>query len=373
MMFIKTYSGVVANATKTLKNTVKVNELISKLNDEYLTSQLKEYKKYNEINLWDLGKRATTQINVGANLAISCKNNIYIGQIIGVIDDVNGAIGDVVGWTRQFGRPWSNVILLKDVVAIPQEERISNFIREHDTYPFKVLNNFIKLENDDEKQFFKIIKNLPIPSKIENPSQLKDIVNDIKKLKVDSTHQEKAHESLTERFFEYLDYEKIIKIKNSESIEELINGLANEYEDVRDAAAIRLAELKDQRAIDYLSKCLLKDPSARVRKNCAMALGEIGGSRAISALSEASNDSDTAVKQCALKYLQNIGGECVIDSISRFLRDDEPNIKFSAVLAIKSIGEASSIDVLQRFLTYENDPSLRKLATDCINEIKRQI
>ncbi|MDY6985642.1 MAG: HEAT repeat domain-containing protein [Candidatus Thermoplasmatota archaeon] len=166
---------------------------------------------------------------------------------------------------------------------------------------------------------------------------------------------------------------EIIKIRNSESIEKLINRLANEeYEEIRDAAATRLAELKDQRAADYLSKCLLKDPSASVRKNCAMALGEIGGSRAISALSEASNDSDTTVKHRALKSLQKIGGECVIDGISRFLRDDEPTIKFSAVLALKSIGGASSIDVLQRFLTYENDPSLRKLATDCINEMGRQ-
>jgi len=221
MVFVKLYLGIVANAIRTLKNTIKVNELISKLNDEYLISQLKDYEKYKEINLWDLGKRATAQINVGANLAISCKDNIYVGQIIGVIDDVNGAIGDVVGWARQFEQPWSNVILLRDVVTIPQEERISNFIKEYDIYPFKILNNFIKVEGDDEKQFFKIVKSPPIPCKIEIPekpkievpSQLKNIIKDIKKLKVDSTHQERAHESLIEKFFEYLGYERFNDIK----------------------------------------------------------------------------------------------------------------------------------------------------------------
>jgi Holliday junction resolvase-like predicted endonuclease len=221
MMFIKIYSGIVANATRTLKHNIKVTELISKLNDEYLITQLKDYEKYNEIYLWDLGKRATAQVSVGTYLAISCKDNVYIGQIIGVIDDVNGAIGDVVGWGRQFEQPWSNVILLIGVVAIPQEERISSFIKEHDTYPYKILNNFLKIEDDDEKRFFGMVDNPRLPSKfevhekpkIEIPPQLKDIVDDIKKLKNDDTHQERAHESLIERFFEYLGYERFSDIK----------------------------------------------------------------------------------------------------------------------------------------------------------------
>jgi hypothetical protein len=62
MVFIKVYSGRVANANRTLKNAVKINELISKLNDKYLISQLHEFEKYEKINLWDLGKRATSEI-----------------------------------------------------------------------------------------------------------------------------------------------------------------------------------------------------------------------------------------------------------------------------------------------------------------------
>jgi len=220
-MFIKLYSGIVANAIRTLKNSIKVTELVSKLNDDKVSKLLKDYEKYGEVNLWDLGKKARTQIEVGANLAISCKDNIYIGQIIGIINDENGAIGDVVGWARQFEHPWSNVILLKNVVTIPQEQNISNFIKDHNTYPFKILNNFIKLEDEDEKQFFRILKSPSMPSKIEIPekpkvevpSQLKEIINDIEKLKVDSTHQERAHESLIERFFEYLGYERFNDIK----------------------------------------------------------------------------------------------------------------------------------------------------------------
>ncbi len=221
MMFIKVYSGVVANANKTLKNTVKINELISRLNDKYLISQLHEFEKYGEINLWDLGKRATAEINVGDVLVISCKDNIYTGTIIGVIDDVNGAIGDVVGWARQFKQPWSNVIILKNVETIPQEEKITNFIKEHDVYPFRIFNNFLKLGENEENQFLKLIKTSPQPielkvpqkPKLDLPSWLKEIIDDIKKLKADSTHQERAHESLIERFFENLGYERFKDIK----------------------------------------------------------------------------------------------------------------------------------------------------------------
>jgi len=221
MMFIKIYSGIVANATKTLKNSIRVTELISKLNDEYLISQLKDYEEYNEIYLWDLGKKATAQISVGTNLAISCKDNIYIGQIIGVIDDVNGAIGDVVGWSRQYKKPWSNVILLRDVVTIPQAERISSFIKERDIHPFSILKNFIKIEDDDEKRFSEIVDIPQISPKIEVqekpeieiPSQLEGLINDIKKLKNDTTHQERANEDLVVGFFKYLGYEKFSDIK----------------------------------------------------------------------------------------------------------------------------------------------------------------
>ena len=221
VMFIKVYSGVVANANKTLKNTVKINELISKLNDEYLISQLRKFEEYEGINLWDLGKRATSKINVGDDLAISCRDNIYVGRIIGIIDDVNGAIGDVVGWARQFKQPWSNVIILKDVKTIPQEEKILNFIKEHDKYPFRILKNFLKLEDEEEKEFSNLIKRplktieIKYPKKpaLDLPSWLMEIINDIKKLKTDSKHQERAHESLIERFFENLGYERFNDIK----------------------------------------------------------------------------------------------------------------------------------------------------------------
>lgn len=216
MMFIKIYSGIVPNANKTLKNSVKVNELISKLNDDYLISQLQEFEEYGEINLWDLGKKATAEISTDSNLVISCKDNIYIGRIINIINDINGVIGDIVGWTRQFKRPWQNVIILRNVKVIPKEEKISNFIKENDKYPYRISKKFLKLNEDKEEQFFKIIKSPPIVSEkpqLDLPPWLEEIIKDVKRLKSDTNHKERANESLIERFFENLGYERFNDIK----------------------------------------------------------------------------------------------------------------------------------------------------------------
>jgi len=215
-MFIKIYSGVVGNTNKTLKKTVEISELISKLNDNYLISRLREFSGYGEINLWDLGKKAKSEICSGDYLCISCKDNIYFGQIIGVIEDKNGEIGDVVGWRRQFENPWSNVIMLKNVRVVPKEEKIPIFIKEHSVYPYEIFKNFIKLEGKEEDSFFNLIKadsqaypiKLPEKTQLVLPHWLKNIINDIKKLKASLTHHERSNESLIERFFENLGYER---------------------------------------------------------------------------------------------------------------------------------------------------------------------
>lgn len=181
-MFVRLYDNILSNTKKTLEKKIKVTELISKLKDDNLISilkgyekpgeiilwdlgkkitELKDYENSGEINIWDLGRNPTKQIkdkiSVGKNLAISFKQKIYIGQIIGRIFDINGEICDAVGITRlPLGYPppaWQNVILLRGKF-IPQNEEISNFIKEP---RFRVDKDLIRLEDDDEKQFCELI------------------------------------------------------------------------------------------------------------------------------------------------------------------------------------------------------------------------
>jgi len=228
MIFIKYYSSSVPNQNRTLKNSVDFNYLIERLNDKRLIKDVKKFEFLKELFLWDVGKRATANIEIGAGLAIICGNNIYLGKIVGIIDDIQGKIGDVVGWARQFKQPWSNVIILKDVHSYLNEisDDILKLLKENDFYPTKLSNNFYKFDKDLEKKFLSKLDNKSnfevsnqkdlIIEKKENivlPDWLKNLVDDIKILKKDVNHQERGHESLIEHFFEKLGYERYNDIK----------------------------------------------------------------------------------------------------------------------------------------------------------------
>jgi len=102
---------------------------------------------------------------------------------------------------------------------------------------------------------------------------------------------------------------EIVLVRTSRDVGFLVGKLSSEDEDIRDTAVLSLARLKDARSVEYLNRYLLKDPSAKVRGDCAMALGEIGDPRAVEALSKACNDRDERVRRSANRALEKIRGE----------------------------------------------------------------
>jgi len=220
-MFVKIYSGRVPNANKTLKKTIKTQSLIERINNYSLRLRINEFKNHNEINLWDLGKKAIKEITIGENLAITCSDSIYVGKIIGTIYDEKGEIGDIVGWAKQYKKLWQNVIILENVKTIPQNERIQSFIRDVNIYPYKIFNNFCRIREKEEKRFYTLFslgsyeeqKEFSSRNKLNISNWIECIINDIGKLKKYSTHQERSHESLIERFFENLGYNRFSDIQ----------------------------------------------------------------------------------------------------------------------------------------------------------------
>lgn len=228
MVLIKTYSGEVPNANKTLKNTIDVDDLISKIKNGYLRSELSKFKSQREINLWDLGKRAAEHIRVGDLLIIKSKSKIYNGQIIGVIDDKDGEIGGRVGWAKQYGKPWTNVIVLKNVKTsfLQTKDRLDDFIKDHEKDPYQTpkTKNLLRIDGKEQEAFLKLLGGSSLPTvaklstnneilKLDLPDWLTEVIQSIKKLKEDTEHQERGHESLIEQFFEKLHYERVTDIK----------------------------------------------------------------------------------------------------------------------------------------------------------------
>ena len=67
---------------------------------------------------------------------------------------------------------------------------------------------------------------------------------------------------------------------------------------------------KARRAVPALLDAL-KDDSVAVRKQAALALGEIGSRASIWALRDALHDEDARVRRCAALALMNIGAEAI--------------------------------------------------------------
>lgn len=225
-MFIKIYQSKVQNAKRTLDRSIDVEDLISKLGNKHLISELAKFRREGEVNLWDVGKRDIAVINIGDMLAISCKDVIYFGQIIGIIGDAEGEIGDKVGWARQYEKPWVNVIILKNMQFKILNEDIFNFIQDHSKHPYIISKSLLELAGKEMMEFSKlldsnispkniVVKEKPIVNKqpLELPDWLDKMIARINKLKLINDHKERGHESLIEDFLVNLGYEKDDEIK----------------------------------------------------------------------------------------------------------------------------------------------------------------
>jgi hypothetical protein len=106
--FVKIYSTPVQNAKKTLANKVAIEPLLAKVTSTELRSALASLRDYGELNFWDFGVRATTQISADDSVKIICLDTCYSGRIVRKIDDSTGELGDLLGWGRLFNAPWQH-------------------------------------------------------------------------------------------------------------------------------------------------------------------------------------------------------------------------------------------------------------------------
>lgn len=113
MDYIKTYKTAVPNAKKTLDNPVKLDEVHSQITDTYLKEAFGKLLPHGNLYFWDFGVKATTVLKPGMEIAIICGAKRYDCEVVSVIRDPKGEIGDIFCWTRQFETPWKNVCALK--------------------------------------------------------------------------------------------------------------------------------------------------------------------------------------------------------------------------------------------------------------------
>ena len=225
-MFVKYYKSSVGNANKTLKRTVSIPTLLANLQDGSLNQELRGLPEGEEFNFWDVGERANQYLENNARLAIICKNYVFVGQIVAKIRDESGKIGDIIGWARQFKKPWKNVIVLKKIAELHNAPvEIVEFPR-YLSNEKKLERGFFSLSGEIERDFDKLLeagnkersqKSQIIRIKKEpksiSPEWLSGLVHSISILKRNKNHYEREHESIVEKFFEVLGYEAHNEIK----------------------------------------------------------------------------------------------------------------------------------------------------------------
>lgn len=101
---------------------------------------------------------------------------------------------------------------------------------------------------------------------------------------------------------------KLGELEDPRAVEGLLERLEDESPAVRGVAAWALGEIKDSRALPRLTLCL-GDPDPYVREMAVLALGEIENPLALSGLLKAVGDEEDAVKLAAVWSLGELDGE----------------------------------------------------------------
>jgi len=127
-------------------------------------------------------------------------------------------------------------------------------------------------------------------------------------------------------------------LKQNQDIHGLIEALNfQEDHNIRREAALALGQIGESSVVNPLINCL--QDHKLVREVAARSLGEIGDSNAIDPLIQLLNDQDWEVRGSAAKALGKIGDEKAINPLINALHDAKPSERWFIAHALESITE----------------------------------
>lgn len=139
--FIKIYASLVPNTKISLQQKVAVSEFEEFLKDGSKKTMLQEIK---HVYMWDFGVNASKHLKKGDKIWILTGDKLYETDLLFIIKDELGQIGDAIGWARQFGGAWKNVAIFSSC-------------NEHDRIPDWVHSYSKRQKRSIAKNFYKIV------------------------------------------------------------------------------------------------------------------------------------------------------------------------------------------------------------------------
>lgn len=158
--------------------------------------------------------------------------------------------------------------------------------------------------------------------------------------------------------------------KDPNIIGALIRRLKDDESQVRLFAALALGEIGGKRAIKPLLASLV-DPTFPNANPAANALGQIGDStilpRIITVLAEHPDGHVRRSATVTLAYLKD--SRAVPPLVVSLLGDPNMDVRIEAAIALGYIGDSRALEPLNALIQVEKDPSLRRAAEDAAKAI----
>jgi HEAT repeat protein len=129
------------------------------------------------------------------------------------------------------------------------------------------------------------------------------------------------------------------ELGNPRAVESLVIALKDSDWDVRRTAAWALGQISNPRAVEPLI-ATLGDKNENVRRRAAEALGKIGDPRAVEPLIAALNDKDYDGREAFAGALGQIGDARAVKPLIAALRDKDVNVPIAAARALGEIGDS---------------------------------
>ena len=159
--------------------------------------------------------------------------------------------------------------------------------------------------------------------------------------------------------------EALGQLGDKRAVDPLIKALVDGHSDVRKAAAEALGQLGDV-AVDPLTKILLDDNSD-IRRSAAEALGQLGDKRAVDPLINALADDEYWVRQAAAEALGQLGDKRAVDPLIKALVDGHSDVRKAAVKALVQLGDVA-VDPLIEAMEDDN-PSVHQAAAEALEQL----
>ncbi len=170
--------------------------------------------------------------------------------------------------------------------------------------------------------------------------------------------------------------EALGEIKDPRSVGPLITHLDHSDRELQQAAIQALSQIEDGRAVESLL-ARLEDQAPEVRQAASWALGNIKDERAVAPLVARLEHSDHEIRQAAIQVLGQIGDERAVESLLTRLEDRDREIQQTAAEALSEIGSPRAVEALMKRLFVEDEEvrtaTLGALSRTCKDETDRKL